>query len=208
MTGFRDRQGFEDLRDKWPDVFDLIGARPQELLRFQSGFPRAVSVSLRLSFQVSPLVRPRHSSPVTRHFAQRKPPSCRNGKFQLRLGILEESDHLITAHRGKILEKLSDRVSAFQTIDQVAHRNPCSHEYRRASENLPIPAHHVGHTVTISPPPATRNPGSKTRLSGGKKFIRVYPREFACGLTASAVSLRSAVAKHSAVAGFSPVSGN
>ena len=48
--------------------------------------------------------------------------SCRNGKFQLRLGILEESDHLITAHRGEILEKLIDRVSAFQTIDQIAHR--------------------------------------------------------------------------------------
>lgn len=29
MTGFRDRQGFEDPRHERPDIFDLVGTRPQ-----------------------------------------------------------------------------------------------------------------------------------------------------------------------------------
>ena len=29
LTGFHDRQDFEDLRDERPDIFDLVGTRPQ-----------------------------------------------------------------------------------------------------------------------------------------------------------------------------------
>ena len=29
MTGFRDRQDFKDLRDERPNIFDLVGTRPQ-----------------------------------------------------------------------------------------------------------------------------------------------------------------------------------
>jgi len=56
----------------------------------------------------------------------------------VRLGILEQRDHLLALYAGKSLEKLLDRIARFQMIEKTLHWDASSGKNRLSAKNLGI----------------------------------------------------------------------
>jgi hypothetical protein len=58
------------------------------------------------------------------------------------LGLLESLYCLLTADRGKILEKLGKGISGFEVVEESLERHAFAHEHRGAAHNLGIAVNH------------------------------------------------------------------
>ena len=56
----------------------------------------------------------------------------------MRVGILEQRDHLLAPYAGKSLEKLLDRIARFQMIEKTLHRDASSGKNGLTAKNFRI----------------------------------------------------------------------
>ncbi len=54
------------------------------------------------------------------------------------LGFLEHGDRLLASDRREVVEKIRERVPAFDVVDERLHRHTRPDEHRSATENLGV----------------------------------------------------------------------
>jgi len=63
--------------------------------------------------------------------------SSRNGRYRLSCD-LERADRLVARNRRKRLEKVLQRVSGFEVIEQTLSRHTCANKYGRSSHDFGV----------------------------------------------------------------------